>query len=215
MLQFDKRQIKILAILGVGIVGLVSFVIFKDRFPNANEFGSINLVSEDPSSTDETQKQIDNTESEDRQVNVDPKTIKIYITGQVQNPGVIEVPSGCRLNEAIEIAGGFLADADLLRINLAIRVQDEGMYLIPKIGEQAPELDSSNLGGQEDTDKVNINTADESRLQTLPRIGPVIARNIIEYREQNGPFESKEDLMNVPRIGEKTFEGLKDLIIVK
>jgi len=88
------------------------------------------------------------------------------------------------------------------------------MYLIPKIGEDAPPMDSIISGSQGDTDKVNINKADQSQLETLPRIGPVTAQNIIQYREENGPFMSIEDIMNVPRIGEKTFEGLKDHITV-
>jgi competence protein ComEA len=67
----------------------------------------------------------------------------------------------------------------------------------------------------EEKAKVNINTADQGQLETLPRIGPVIAGNIINYREQNGAFRSEEDLMNVPGIGQKTFDGLKDLITVK
>ena len=93
------------------------------------------------------------------------------------------------------------------------------MYIIPKIGEELPETgtsiqNSSMVGSQEQAQKININTADQSQLETLPRIGPTIARNIIEYREQNGPFKRIEDIMNVPRIGEKTFQGLKDLITV-
>lgn len=213
MLQFDKKQIKTFAIIGIIIIGFVSFIVFRDRFPNEND--SIELVTaDDTSKTEIIQEQADNIEEEQQENNEESETIKVYITGQVQNPGVIEVPSDCRLNDAIDKAGGFLPDADLLRINLAIRVEDEGMYLIPKIGEETPQLDTSILDEQGNTDKVNINTADQSQLETLPRIGPVLALSIIEYREQNGPFKKKEDLMNVPRIGEKTFEGLKEHIII-
>ncbi|NLI61735.1 MAG: transporter [Clostridiales bacterium] len=213
MLQINKGQLRILAIMGAIILGLLAFIIFKDAISNSQEFQGDEIISEELPEQEETwaEGQITQIQGEDSQ---ESQTIKVYITGQVQQPGVIEVPNGCRLNEAIEMAGGFLPEADLLRVNLAIKVEDEGMYLIPKIGEDAPPMDSIISGSQGDTDKVNINKADQSQLETLPRIGPVTAQNIIQYREENGPFMSIEDIMNVPRIGEKTFEGLKDHITV-
>ena len=213
MLQINKGQLRILAIMGAIILGLLAFIIFKDAISNSQEFQGDEIISEELPEQEETwaEGQITQIQGEGSQ---ESQTIKVYITGQVQQPGVIEVPNGCRLNEAIEMAGGFLPEADLLRVNLAIKVEDEGMYLIPKIGEDAPPMDSIISGSQGDTDKVNINKADQSQLETLPRIGPVTAQNIIQYREENGPFMSIEDIMNVPRIGEKTFEGLKDHITV-
>ncbi|HOB19138.1 MAG TPA: helix-hairpin-helix domain-containing protein [Candidatus Atribacteria bacterium] len=144
--------------------------------------------------------------------------IKVYITGAVRHPGVITLEEGDRLADAIELAGGALPDADLDRVNLAQRVRDEGMYHIPKVGEEATPIvtEHPGAGGNNGTGsgsgKVNINTADQKTLETLPGIGPVKARNIIKYREENGPFKSIEEIMNVSGIGEKTFEGLKDMI---
>ncbi len=141
--------------------------------------------------------------------------IKIYITGAVRHPGVITLEEGDRLADAIELAGGPLPDADLDRVNLAQRVRDEGMYHIPRVGEETtPGVTEApgNNNGTGSSGKVNINTADQKTLETLPGIGPVKAQNIIKYREEHGPFRSIEEIMNVSGIGEKTFEGLKDLI---
>lgn len=110
-----------MVLIGALIVGSILFIAFKDNFSYNNSFAELDPVSGDKSTIDEFQKN-----------DHEPQTIKIYIAGQVRNPGVIEVPSNCRLVEAVEMAGGFLDDADLLKVNLAIRVQDEGMYLIPK-----------------------------------------------------------------------------------
>jgi len=214
MLHYNKNHIKLLGLIGVVIIGLLSFLIFKDHIPFDKGEGNITIVHNNDDEVFPQDKAFQN-----QQENKESETVKVYIVGQVKNPGVLEVPRDCRLNDVVEMAGGFLPDADLLRVNLAIKVQDEGMYIIPKIGEELPETgtsiqNSSMVGSQEQAQKININTADQSQLETLPRIGPTIARNIIEYREQNGPFKRIEDIMNVPRIGEKTFQGLKDLITV-
>ena len=214
MLHYNRNHLKLLALMGVIIIGLLSFLIFKDHILSGTGEENIVIVN-----NNDDQLQVSDQALENQQESKEPETIKVYIVGQVKHPGVLEVPRDCRLNDVVEMAGGFLPDADLLRVNLAIKVQDEGMYIIPKIGEELPEpgpsyQNSSMTSSQGQTQKININTADQSQLETLPRIGPTLARNIIEYREQNGPFKRIEDIMNVPRIGEKTFQGLKDLITV-
>lgn len=201
--------------MGLIIIGLIAFIAFKDNVPLWNKPHNLELLKEGATDLGEGYGDAIEGEKGEQKSIRESETIKIYIVGQVQEPGVIEVPSDCRLNEAVEMAGGFLPDADLLKINLAIRVQDEGMYIIPKIGEESSEFDPSVMGLQDGGTKVNINTADQAQLETLPRIGPVTAKKIIDYREQNGAFKMKEDLMNIPGIGEKTFEGLKDLIAVR
>lgn len=221
MLQMEGKQVKIIAVLGAIIIGLVSFIALGGKTPGPGTDPEDGIVAEDIVRTNGSEGDVgdidnDNGKDPEQEDSHRDQPIKIYMAGQVQNPGVIEVPEGCRLNEAVEMAGGFLAEADLLRVNLAIKVQDEGMYYIPKIGEEeTPEVASPMVGGGESSDKVNINTADQSLLETLPRIGPVTAQNIISYREENGPFKDIEDIKNVSRIGEKTFEGLKDFITVR
>ena len=218
MIQLDKKYLKVLAIMGVLVIGLIAFIILKDKLPQKESLVVLEPAIENNSTKEDAAEDVpglaDDGIAENTPDDFTPKTIKVYIAGQVRNPGVLEVPFGCRLNEAVEMAGGCLEDADLLRVNLAIRLEDEGMYLIPKLGEEIPAYDNPAIGGKTADSKVNINTADQAQLETLPRIGPVIATNIIEYREKNGPFKKIEDIMNVSRIGEKTFEGLKDLISV-
>jgi len=141
------------------------------------------------------------------------KRIKVYIAGAVINPGVYELDDGSRVQDVLIMAGGATAEADMLRVNLAARVKDEQQIIVPKAGEAVDNLPP--VGQNEDAGaKININTADESQLMQLPGVGTVTARNIIAYRTEHGAFAAIEDIQNVTRIGEKTFERLKDLITV-
>ena len=143
------------------------------------------------------------------------KLITIYLTGQIKYPGIIELEEGARIAAAIEQAGGSLPDADLNRVNLALKVKDEGMYYIPSRGEEIPESFATTEANTEVSavdGKININNADQTQLETLNGIGSVKALKIIEYREKNGEFKIIEEIMNVSGIGEKTFDGLKDQI---
>ncbi|HHZ12431.1 MAG: helix-hairpin-helix domain-containing protein [Caldicoprobacterales bacterium] len=215
MVEIQSKHIKLIAAIGVVIIGILTSVIFKDTILQRNNPEGVVIVPQGNSKVPESQNGDNSVQQEEQGDLGTSDTVKIYITGQVRYPGVIEVPAESRLIEAVEKAGGFLDEADLLKVNLALRVQDEGMYIIPKIGEECPVVNSPGTQMNEEKAKVNINTADQGQLETLPRIGPVIAGNIINYREQNGAFRSEEDLMNVPGIGQKTFDGLKDLITVK
>ena len=142
------------------------------------------------------------------------KTIMVHIAGQVKNPGVINIIEGARLIEAIEQLGGATEEADLEVVNLAQKLRDEEKIYIPKKGEVSNEKMFSNFNiiqGQKD-DLVNINTASLEQLKTLSGIGDVIAGNIIEYRESNGGFKSKEEIKQVNRIGDKIYNDIKDKI---
>lgn len=217
-MKIDKGQVKILLIMGAIIVGLILFIVLKDNmdFISKEIDGDVVKLESGDLDNDECEPAKEGEELEQESEVTSIENIKIYITGQVKNPGVIEIPSNFRLNEAVDIVGGFLPDADLIKINLAIRVEDEGMYYIPKIGEESPEIPNMvTTMGDGDGGKVNINTADQGQLETLPRIGPVLANSIIDYRNQNGSFRDITDIKNVSGIGDKTFDGLKELIIVK
>jgi len=146
------------------------------------------------------------------QAEVQNERIKIYITGAVTSPGVYELDEGSRVEDALILAGGPTIEADMLRINLAARLKDEQQVIVPREGEV---LDKALLEEQNnDSDsRININTADEGKLMELPGVGPATAKNIIAHRTEHGAFKSIEDIKNVTRIGEKTFERLKDLII--
>ena len=134
--------------------------------------------------------------------------IKVYVNGAVQKPGVYLVYDEDRLEDVVAMAGGLTEDADPTRVNLALRVEDEAHFFIPRIGEVIP--NPSPVPG-----RVNINTASVEELQTLFGIGEGKANAIVEYRQQNGLFAREEDLLLVPGIGPKTLEDLLEFITVR
>lgn len=151
---------------------------------------------------------------------VTQERIVIDVKGAVTTPGVYEASIGERVIDIIERAGGLLDSADQNNINFAMKVVDEMVLYIPAMGEQSQAIVGVAAGGslQEGVaadGKVNLNTASESDLQTLPGIGPSKALAIIEYRETNGSYKSVEELMEISGIGEKTFEKLKEHITVQ
>jgi competence protein ComEA len=139
------------------------------------------------------------------------------IKGAVKTPGVYMAEEGERVVDLIEKAGGLTSDADASKVNFSMRVVDEMVVYIPKIGEEGGEgvAGQSSIATGGESNLVNINSADSSELETLPGIGPAKSSAIIEYREKNGPFKTIEELKNISGIGEKTFEKLKDLITVR
>ena len=139
-------------------------------------------------------------------------TIRVYVCGAVVNPGVVEIPQGSRVEDALKAAGGFAADAGREAVNLADWVSDGQKVYFPREGEAAEE---SAAQSQAASGLVNINTADAAQLCTLPGIGESRARDIISYREANGSFESCEDIMKVPGIKTAAYEKIRDKITVK
>lgn len=143
-----------------------------------------------------------------------PGPIQVYVSGAVVKSDVYALPHNALLQDAVEAAGGPTAEADLERINLAQHLRDGEHVYVPRIGEAPTPMPQTGTGGIA-TGPVNINTASQAELETLPGIGPVIAQRIIEYRETNGPFATIEAIQNVPGIGAATFEQIKDLITVE
>lgn len=143
-----------------------------------------------------------------------PPPVQVYVSGAVTHPDVYELPTESIVKDAIEAAGGTTSEADLDRINLALPVADGQHIYVPKQGEESPPISpptesSSTTSGQAEG-KININTASQSEIETLPGIGPSRAQGIIENR----PYDSIEDIQQVPGIGEVIFQKLKDLITV-
>lgn len=139
--------------------------------------------------------------------------IYVHICGAVINPGVYQVPAGTRVYQALELAGGSSDDAYLSGINLADKLADGQKVYIPAEGENAEGVLSTDSGGVQSV-MININTASEAELMTLPGIGQSRAKDIINYRVKNGLFESIDDIMKVSGIKEAAFEKIKDLIKV-
>jgi len=147
------------------------------------------------------------------------KPIIVHVTGAVPRPGVYALAQGSRVQDAISAAGGFLADAEKSGINLARALEDGEQldipYIVgssPVIGTEIPSLVLTEPSSS--SELININTASQAELETLPGIGPTTAQKIIQYREQNGAFVSTENIINVSGIGPGTYERIKDLITV-
>lgn len=129
----------------------------------------------------------------------------VDVSGRVRRPGIVTLPPGSRVHEAIEAAGGFKGRVDTAGLNLA-RVLADGEQVL--VGEPAAP------SGTAKTAVVNLNSADLVALDSLPGVGPVTAEAIVSWREENGPFRSVDDLLDVKGIGEATLAELRDLVTV-
>lgn len=142
--------------------------------------------------------------------------ILVDVKGAVLKPGVYKATVGDRVIDLIDKAGGLGEGANEKAINFAERVTDEMVLYVPMIGEEAEEMVSTLAGSTGgDPGKINLNTASQTELETLPGIGPAKAQAIIDYRENSGPFKAIEDIRSISGFGEKTFEKLKEHISVK
>ena len=158
-------------------------------------------------------------------VKIEVPPVIIHITGAVKSPGVYQLKSTDRVVDALKIAGGATEEGNLDAVNLAALLKDGQKIIIPyKILKISEAENNENLykniedmypSSATTSGKININTANSSTLQTLPGIGPVLSERIIEYRNQNGLFGIIDDIKDVSGIGEKKFEGIKDLICVQ
>jgi competence protein ComEA len=144
-----------------------------------------------------------------------PVPLQVYVVGAVANPGLHFVPSGSRVKDAIEAAGGLLPIANAISINQAAFVEDGERVYIPDTSQSLADSSSSSTHSTAGTALININTAAKADLELLPGIGPVTAEKIIAYRNEKGYFRSVEAILEVPGIGPVIFEGLKALICVE
>ncbi|WP_382307111.1 ComEA family DNA-binding protein [Herbiconiux sp. UC225_62] len=153
----------------------------------------------------------------------------VHVLGAVATPGVYDLEEGARVVDAVAAAGGFTDQADQASVNLARPLSDGEQLRVLAVGEAPPvasggadagsggeAASGSGAAGSATTAgaKVNLNAATELELDGLPRIGPAMAARIIAWRTENGPFSSVDDLLQVTGIGDKTFEGLRDLVTV-
>ncbi len=140
------------------------------------------------------------------------RKIFVHVSGAVRRPGLYRLADGARVDDAIRAAGGVLEDADLDALNLAARVKDGDKVLVPAQGGGETGGAAASPGQQGGL--INLNTATASDLDSLPGIGPALAQRILDFRERNGGFRTVEDLLEVPGIGTKKFEELRDLVTV-
>ena len=143
--------------------------------------------------------------------------ITVYVTGAVNKPGLVNVPEGARAADAVNACGGLLPTADSEKINMAQSLKDGQQLKVPEKAGTNGKTDSGKMDKTKAADsgeKVNINTADEKALDTLPGVGPAMAKRIIEYRESEGAFQSIEDIKKIRGIGEAKFAKMKDKICI-
>ena len=212
-MQEKKNIIKIILIVIIVLIIIVyNFFIKKEEF---EEFDYSYFIVDGANS-------IENNNL--NEIINEKNKIKVYVIGEVKNPGVVEIEEGDRIEDAIILAGGTTENTDLSKINLAYYLEDGQKIVVPSINDNVEDQEENNnedlsedgiVGESSNDSKVNINTASEAELQTLSGIGESLAERIVTYREENGKFKNIEDLKNVSGIGDKKFESLKEYIKVK
>ena len=211
------------------IISVIALIIHEVAIKKENFIENITDIN-----TIETSEE--NETKEQKKVNITNK-IMVYITGEVKNPGIYELEENSRIKDVIEKAGGLKETADITDINLATILQDEDKITIPtkdKTMEEKQNTEriqsnkqsktteksqnttsiSTNTTGKKQNTKVNINTATQTELETLPGIGPSTASKIVSYRKENGKFKSIEEIKKVNGIGESKYKKIKELIKV-
>ena len=138
----------------------------------------------------------------------------VDVVGKVRKPGIVTVPKGSRVYQAIEAAGGLKGRVDTASLNMARVLTDGEQILVGLEPVGAPAGSAADSSGSPAGGKVNLNTATAEQLDTLPGVGPVTAQAILDWREENGRFGSVEDLLDVKGIGDATLAELRDHVSV-
>lgn len=213
--KYIENNKKIVLTFSIFLI-LISLIIFVKKF-DSEEKEDLNIIN---------LKKNDNIADENlSNQSYDEYTIVIHITGEVKNEGIIKIPEGGRISDAIDKAGGLTDDADISRINLAYELEDGQKIYIPNKKDKSVEnyisdgVDSIVLPEETEssskTSLININKATSEELQTLNGIGETLAESIISYRTENGKFKNIEDIKNVAGIGDSKYEKIKDSIKVR
>lgn len=137
-----------------------------------------------------------------------PSELVVQVDGGVVRPGVYRVPTGSRVGDAIHAAGGATADADAGSLNYARLLRDGDRVTVPRQAARGP------AAGAVERPLVSLNAATAEQLETLPGIGPVLARRIVEHRIRYGSFQRLEDLLQVEGVGPRVLERLRPLLAV-
>ena len=237
MYEFNKKQKIIIAIIGLMIIIAFLYYIYTkedDSIISTEEIVEENMV----------ENAIGNLEENEETTKEDTDKIIVHVSGAVNKEGIVELEENSRISDAIDKAEGLKENADTKNINLAFKLEDGMKIYIPTIGESREQNEqngqsqnqtlmdetskyvtsSSGVVQEEQTngkseqkknEKININTATQTQLETLPGIGPSTSLKIVNYREENGKFKNIEDIKEVSGIGDAKYENIKDLICVE
>lgn len=211
MQKINKKIIFIIIIISGMIYGIFNYFTQNKNKENLENISQDIIIN----------NQTENTTEE----NNNQEKIVIHITGAICNEGIYELEENSRIADAVKMAGGLKEDADLKQINLAYVLEDGMKINIPSKNDNSNEninntenyitkekLNSSNNTNSAKTSKININSATQTELETLPGIGPSTALKIINYRKEKGKFNKIEDIKNVNGIGKSKFNKIKEFI---
>lgn len=221
-----RRQLRVVAVvLAVAVLaGTLVFARrpepFDDRMPLTGSAapGAVAATTVGPPASDATSSAAVST-PEDM---VPSAPVLVHVAGAVDAPGVVELAGGSRVVDAVRAAGGLRADADPDRLNLAAVIEDGHRIVVPVRGEPVPEELHPTGGGDTSTGTpggpsggvIDLNSASQEQLETLPGVGPATATAIISHRDANGPFRTVESLIDVRGIGEAKLDAVRDLVTV-
>ena len=211
----NKKNVIFISIIIVCIIGVYYFFIREKEYIEDDSNIILSNVVEKETKEDETIEE--------------KNKIVVYIAGAIKNEGIYELEENSRIANIIEKAGGLTNDANINNINLAYILQDGMKVYIPKNNDKNEMNDDTNTYVSKENEeskidkstsvetknsKININTATQTELETLPGIGPSTAANIINYRKENGKFNNIEDLKKVSGIGDSKYNKIKEMIKV-
>ena len=167
-------------------------------------------------SVSEKQNTKDTGETNKEEKNEKEEIIIVYVCGEVKKEGIVKLPSGSRVYEAIEMAGGMTENADASWLNQAEVLSDGAKIDVPDKEETKTMIPESSPKSQEESGAslVNLNQADKEMLMTLPGIGESKAESILEYRKEHGKFGSIEEIKEIPGIKDGVFQKIKDKITI-
>lgn len=206
----NKKQKIIIIVIVIFMLLFIGYYIIN----KVNDVEYIKLETEESESIEST--------TTNEEILKDEQDIIVYVTGAVKKQGIVKIKQGSRISDVIDVAGGINDKADLSKINLAYAVKDGQKVYVPSINDEenintVTEEAGENIIDGDNTnkiEKVNINTASQTELETLNGIGPSTALKIINYRSQNGNFKKIDDIKNVPGIGDSKFENIKNDICI-
>lgn len=213
-LDASPAEVAGLAVLVVGALAVVATLWWTGR-PVAVEAGTVGAATDAPTVAAGPQPVGAPTGAD---------TVTVHVAGAVGRAGLVRLPVGARVADAIDAVGGLQIDADTTRLNLAREVVDGERLDVPRVGEvlagpggegaAVPATEDGAGGAVRPDGTLDLNLADTDDLEELPGVGPVLAGRILEWRDTHGAFTEVGQLREVPGIGEKTFQSLAPLVAV-